>query len=387
MAVSKVVLNPQAIALRKLRAEQRREQEARSRRQRKEAREFDKRLKGATKRAYEFEQQRAKDRLVEDILRSIEAGEPMGRFAATQPEIRNFAISEEKQVAQPGEFAYIKPSHLKRLREKGVRRISIEGGGIKPSTKALNTLRLLQDGRIPVEEADPNQLLGQLGRLGQPPPMTTEQAQEIMRTGRIPEPTEGRQMIREPIFTPGQREDLRGLYGQFEPTPIPPETDLTQYAQQFVGEPTEATPLQNIIALAQQQKVIPKAPAKLITVFKTDQNAIGPRTMRVPDVGGHPPQGYEFKEERKPGTRTYKDVEEELKTRTGGGGGIGGRRGAPLVEGEERLTPPGTGATEEEWARYYWELAKMRMPGAAPSQIAAEARRLAAQGGFTDILG
>lgn len=344
-------------------------------------------IRGATTRAVQGARRREKERLMDDIVASLVAGEPTGRFAATQPEIRNFAISEEQQLAQPGEFAYIKPSHLKKLREKGVRRVSIEGGGISPSAKVLNTLRLLQDGQIPVEEADPNELLGQLGRLGQPPALTTDQAQEIMRTGRLPEQTEGRQFMQEPIFTPGQREDLRGLYGQFEPTPLEqPETDLTQWAQQYVGEPQPATPPQNIQALWQSLQAeggAKQKPTKLITVFKTDKNAVGPRTMRVPDVGGHPPAGYEFKEERTGGTMKFGDAEQELKRRTrGGGGGIGGRPGEPLVEGDERLTPPGPGANEEEWARYYWELARMRMRGASAAQIAAEARRLAAQHGM-----
>jgi hypothetical protein len=360
--------------------------------------EINRRGRGATKRAYEFEKQREKDRLVEDIIQSIVAGEPTGRFAATQPEIRNFAISEEEQVARPPgapgrtrgeELAYIKPSHLKRLREKGVRRVSIEGGGISPDAKTLNTLRLLQDGKIPVDEGDPNELRGQLGRLGQPPPLSTDQAQEIMQTGRMPEQAQaGGQSMRAPIFTGGQQEDLRGLYGQFEPTPLEqPETDLTQWAQQYVGEPQEATPTANIQALYQQMQAeggAKQKPAKLITVFKKDDKAVGPRTMRVPDVAGHPPPGYEFKEEKKGGTMSFTDAEEELKRRSrgGGGGGIGGGRGAPLAEGDERLTPPGPGATEEEWARYYWELARTRLKGASPSQIAAEARRLATQGGM-----
>jgi len=396
MAVQRVIgaVEERMRAVRRLEKEEERRRKKASDRSSLIRAEISRRGRGAASRAYQHAKQREKDRLVEDILQTIVAGEPMGRFAATQPEIRNFAISEEEQVARPPgapgrtrgeELAYIKPSHLKRLRAKGIRRVSIEGGKISPDAKTLNTLRLLQDGRIPVEEGDPNQL--QLGRLGQPPPLSTDQAQDIMRTGRMPEQAQaGGQFMQEPIFTPGQREDLRGLYGQFEPTPLEqPETDLTQWAQQFVGEPQPATPPENIQALWQslQEGGAKQKPAKLITVFKTDENAIGPRTMRVPDVGGHPPRGYEFKEEKKGGTVTFEDAEKELKRRTrGGGGGIAGQRGAPMVEGDERLTPPGPGATEEEWARYYWELARMRLKGASPSQIAAEARRLAAQGGM-----
>lgn len=288
---------------------------------------------------------REKTRLYEDILSSIVAEEPRGRFAATDPQILHFSISDEPQKAKgpgeryegsPADWQWIDPKHLAKLRKMGspIKSITIEGGGgLSPKKKTLQAYDTLLHGGA--ERGDPNEI----GML-RGPPMSTQQAQQLMATGgtapagppqmaaagpgqarpgpggRQPGPDfTGRMPITSPTTGVGGG-DLGGMMSQINQQGYP-GTDLTQWAQQpqYVGKPKPATSELAIYRLAQQEGILPKTKeGKLITVYRTDESVDGPETMRVYDTPGPAPQGYTY---AKPGaTMTLESGTKTLEDKT-----------------------------------------------------------------------
>lgn len=301
-------------------------------------------------------EQMEKSKLYTDLLTSIVAEEPAGRFAATTPEIRHFSISDEPQKAKPTDWQYIDPKHLDRLRKRGspIKRITIEGGGgLSPKQRTAEAYNTLLHGGA--EQGDPNEL-GMLRGAR----MSTDQAQQLMATGgtgpaapagrpgpggRQPSSQfTGRMPITPPTTGTGGS-DMSGMMGLINQQGVG-GTDLTGYAQQFQGEPTEATSPMAIYKLAQQEGVLPKTKEpKLITVYQIDPNDEGPDTMRVIDTLGPAPEGYSH---QKPQTSMFAFGTETLQ-KAGG-------------EGTETKKPARPGAeTPETIARNYWTVAKQQL--------------------------
>ncbi len=291
-------------------------------------------------------EQMEKTKLYTDILSSIVAEQPMGRFAATDPKILHFSISDEPQKAKgpgeryegsPADWQWIDPKHLAKLRKMGtpIKSVTVEGGGglskKQKTAEAYNTL--LHGG---AEQGDPNEI----GML-RGPQMSTQQAQQMMATGGTApagppqmaaqgRPGPGGQQpsgqytglmpIQPPTTGMGGGDDLRGMMGQINQQGYP-GTDLTQWAQQFKGEPKEATSDLAIYRMAQQADMLPKTKeGKLITVYRVDENVDGPDTMRVYDTPGPAPKGYTY---AKPGGSAFSfdTARDKVKSKTKGPSG------------------------------------------------------------------
>ena len=314
-----------------------------------------------------------KQKLTEDIIQSFVEGKPAGRFAATTPQIKHFSISDEPQRARPGDWQYIDPKHLAKLKAQGIKSITVEGGGgLKtPSQKKAEAYNLLLTGRPAMDQADPNEMA--LGRLAGPR-MTTGQARETMAAGvppGAPAPTGGGgQFVRAPIPKPPTAPGMGG--GPTDPLGIGPMiqgqgmqggTDLTQWAQQkYQGQPTQATDPLAIYKMAQAMNIMPTAKdQKLITVYQVNPEEEGPDSMRIPDTAGPPPPGYTYKS---PGSSLFglDEATGKLRGKTGGEG----------TEPKPTKEPSG----EELRARQIWdlgrnELIKQGIDNPTPAQVRA----------------
>lgn len=255
MAIERVQ-TPQAANLRAIKRLERQEQQIEREFQRRDKRLFDERMRKARSERIAAQQRRRKQgiedeerKLKKDLIMSLAKGEGVGMFGAKIPRINKVIL--HTGTGRPGKNvmgfeAQIDPEHIERLKtlaqsardEQAARALSINTKGVDlPSKSAKNALADLATDFYPVFQEDPvNETLAS----GPPPHQIGAEMTGVGGLGVQPSDTAG-------LGIPPS-----GVGGGLSQPPGPGDIDLTQWAQQFAGEPQFPTPITNIHEIISQ---------------------------------------------------------------------------------------------------------------------------------------